>query len=386
MSEASEHANLDRKVYTVSPGQVLSMQDLLKSFRRHGVARVSDLHLKTGEPPIFRVDADLKRTNSPPLDAATMEALARSILTDAEMDTLARTRSVNSSMLVGGNLRIRTNAFFDSDGMAMAIRALDVNVPEVEDLGFPNRVWEDICNLRHGLVLVTGATGAGKSTTIASMLMRIAQHRACRIITLEDPVEYHLKSNAAIISQRAIGRDVQTWERGLRDCLREDPDIIFVGEMTDQESATWTMTAAETGHLVFSALHTRDAAGTITRLLDMYPVSRHEEVAHQLSLGLRYILAQKLLPRATVKGRALAMEILNCNYAISNLIRQLKPEHIYSVMQTSVQDTPEQRMTTLERTLANLVRDGVIDAFEAERQANHVPVLLDELRRISERD
>jgi len=379
--EAAHADPLDRKVYTVNPGQVLSMGDLLKSFRRHGVSRVSDLHLKTGEPPIYRVDGALKRTNSPPIDPGTMEALAKSILNEAEFETLQKIRSVNNSRLVG-NIRVRTNAFFDSDGLAMAIRALDIQVPEVEDIGFPNRVWEDICELRHGLVLVTGATGAGKSTTIASLINRIAQHRACRIITLEDPVEYRLKSREAIISQRAIGRDVPNFERGLRDCLREDPDIIFVGEMTDQESASWTMTAAETGHLVFSAIHTRDAAGTVTRLLDMYPVSRHEEVAHQLSLGLRYILAQKLLPRSVVKGRVPAMEILNNNYAVSNLIRQLKPEHIYSVMQTQTQDIPEQRMLTLERSLAALVGQGMIDAPEAERQANHVPVLIDELNRV----
>lgn len=384
MSESAEPNLLDRKVYTVNAGQVLSMSDLLRSFRRHGMARVSDLHLKTGEPPIYRVDSALKRTSSPPIDAATMELLARSILSEAEMETLHKARSVNSSILVG-DIRVRTNAFFDSDGLAMAIRALDTNVPDVEDIGFPNRVWEDICNLRHGLVLVTGATGAGKSTTIAAILKRISEHRSCRIITLEDPVEYRMKSSQAIISQRAIGRDVPNFERGLRDCLREDPDIIFVGEMTDQESATWTMTAAETGHLVFSAIHTRDAPGTVTRLLDMYPVSRHEEVAHQLSLGLRYILAQKLLPRAVVKGRVLAMEILSNNYAVGNLIRQLKPEQIYSIMQTQTQDIPEQRMMTLERSLALLVQNGLIEPFEAERHANHTPVLLDELSRIGAR-
>lgn len=380
MPDVANVEALDRKVYTVSPTQTLSMTDLLRSFKRHGVTRVTDLHMKTGEPPIYRVDGALKRTSSPPLDPPTIELLARSVLSEAEWETLHKLRSVNSSTLIG-NIRIRVNAFFDSDGLALAIRALDTQVPQVEDIGFPNNVWQDIVNLRHGLVLVTGATGAGKSTTIASLIARIAEQRACRIITLEDPVEYRLVSRQAIISQRAVGRDVPNFERGLRDCLREDPDIIFVGEMTDQESASWTLTAAETGHLVFSAIHTRDAAGTITRLLDMYPVSRHEEVAHQLSLGLRYILAQKLLPRAQEKGRVLAMEVLNCNYAVSNLIRQLKPEHIYSVMQTQTQDITEQRMTTLERSLARLVRAGLIDAFEAEKMANHVPVLIDELQR-----
>lgn len=381
MADSADPALLDRKVYVVNKNQTLSMNDLLKSFMRHGVTRITDLHIKTGEPPIYRVDGSLKRAGSPPIDAPTVDALARAVLSETEMETLHQARSVNSSSLIE-NIRIRVNAFFDSDGMAMAIRALDTTVPQVEDIGFPNGVWEDICELRHGLVLVTGATGAGKSTTIASMIDRIAQHRSCRIITLEDPVEYRLQSKQAIISQRAIGRDVPNFEKGLRDCLREDPDIIFVGEMTDQESATWTMTAAETGHLVFSAIHTRDAAGTVTRLLDMYPVSRHEEVAHQLSLGLRYIIAQKLLPRAETKGRVVAMEILNVNYAVANLIRQLKMEQIYSVMQMFTQDITEQRMSTLERSLAKLVRKGLIDAFEAEKHANHAPVFVDELQRM----
>lgn len=385
MSAADESTNpeLDRKVYAVSASQSLSMRDLIKSFQRHGVSRVTDLHIKTHQPPIYRVDGALRRTNSPPMDRETVMALARALLTDAELETWEQQRSVNSSSLIG-SLRIRVNAFYDSDGPALALRALDTNVPAVEDIGFVNGVWEDIVNLGHGLVLVTGATGAGKSTTIASMIDRIAQNRACRIITLEDPIEYRLQSRQAIISQRSIGRDVPNFERGLRDCLREDPDIIFVGEMTDPESATWTLTAAETGHLVFSAIHTRDATGTITRLLDMYPASRHEEIAHQLSLGLRYILTQKLLPRAEVRGRVLAMEVLHCNYAVSNLIRQLKLEQIYSIMQIQNQDITEQRMCTLERHLAILVRRGIIDPFEAERQANHVPVLLDELRRLEE--
>lgn len=374
--------DIQRKVYAIGASQALSMHDLLKSFTRHGVTRVSDLHLKVGQPPVFRVDSQLKRTSSPPLDAETIAALAATVLTAAELETLDKHRSVNSAIRFE-DLRIRINAFHDSDGMAMAMRALDTNVVPVDEVGFPNGVWQDICNLRHGLVLVTGATGAGKSTTIASLINRIAAERACRIITLEDPIEYRLTSKAAIISQRAIGRDVPTFERGLRDCLREDPDIIFVGEMTDAESTNWTLTAAETGHLVFSAIHTRDAAGTVTRVLDMYPHTRHEEIAHQLSLGLRYILAQKLLPRAQQKGRVLAMEVLHCNYAVSNLIRQMKLEHIYSVMQTQTQDTSEQRMCTLERTLARMVRTGMIDVFEAERQANKVSSLADELQRVA---
>ncbi|MGE3182758.1 MAG: type IV pilus twitching motility protein PilT [Phycisphaerae bacterium] len=381
-STIRDESLLDQKYYAVSESKQMSMRDLIGNFKRHGVDRVTDLHIKVGEPPVYRLDGKLQRTSSPPMKRKTVQQFVRSLLSESELQTLKKRRSVNSSSLIE-EMRIRVNAFFDSDGPALAIRALDTRVPEVEKIGFQNGVWEDIINLSHGLVLLTGATGAGKSTTIASLIQRISQTRACRIITLEDPVEYRLTGEKGVISQRAIGRDVPNFEAGMRDCLREDPDIIFIGEMTDQESASWTLTAAETGHLVFSALHTRNTVGTITRLLDMYPESRQEEIIHQLSLGLRYVITQKLLPKATTKGRVLAMEILHNNYAVSNMIRQFKLEQIYSVIQTQTQDISSQRMCTLERSLAHLVRKGEIDVQEAERQANHISALTDELQRIN---
>ena len=374
-------APLDRKIYAAGKSQRMSLRDLIGNFRRHGVDRVTDLHLKVGEPPVYRLDGRLQRTNSPPLDRKLMQYFTRALLSDAELQTLKKRRSVNSSQLID-DVRVRVNAFFDHDGVALALRALDTRIPEVEQIGFPNAVYEDIAKLTHGLVLLTGATGAGKSTTIAALLQRIANTRPCRIITLEDPVEYQLRGSEGVISQRAIGRDVPSFEAGMRDCLREDPDIIFVGEMTDADSATWTLTAAETGHLVFSALHTRDTVGTITRLLDMYPDTRKEEVIHQLSLGLRYVISQKLLSKAATKGRVVAMEVLHNNYAVSNMIRQMKIEQIYSILQTQTQDVSDQRMCTLERSLARLVARGVISADDAERQANHIGALRDEIARL----
>jgi twitching motility protein PilT len=373
-------SSLDEKIYAVSDTKKVSMRELLSSFKRHGVARVTDLHLKTGKPPTYRVDGELKITSGRPLDTHTVHALARTLLGDVELATLKELRSVNSSHLID-EMRYRVNCFYDRQGMALAIRALDVRTPQIEWIGFPNSVWEDIVKLSQGLVLVTGTTGAGKSTTIAALIDRIIKTRPCHVITLEDPIEYQFESDIALISQRAVGRDVPSYERGLRDCLREDPDVIFVGEMTDQDSATWTLTAAETGHLVFSGIHTRDAAGTITRILDMYPPHRTDDVANQLSLALRYVLSQKLLQRADAPGRVVAMEILNNTYALSNLIRQLKPEQIFTLLQTHTRDVPEQRMTTFERSLARLVRDGKISRAEAERSANHPQILADELAR-----
>jgi twitching motility protein PilT len=245
-------------------------------------------------------------------------------------------------------------------------------------------VWHDIAARQHGLVLLTGITGAGKSTTIAALINRIAETRPCRIITLEDPIEYRLTSKQAIVSQREVGRDVPSFERGLRDCLREDPDVIFVGEMRDRESTSWTLTAAETGHLVFSTLHTRDVRGTVTRVLDMFPPMQQDEVASQLSLGLSHIICQKLVPRAGGQGRVVAMEVLNNTYSVANLIRQAKVEQIYSMLQSRTRDVPEERMITLERSLALLVKRGLIAPLEAEKWANHPTSFFDELKHAQE--
>jgi twitching motility protein PilT len=267
----TEETMLDSKVYAVAGERKLSIRDLLDYFAQHGSMRVSDLHIKAGVPPIYRVDGRLVRMKGPPLDNATVELLARGLVGDADWNTLGAQRSVDSSYMTE-TMQFRVNCFFDNDGVAMAVRALESHPPPVEQLGFPNGTWRDIVKQQQGLVVVTGITGAGKSTTIAALINQIAETRPCRIITLEDPIEYRLTSKAAMISQREVGRDVPSYERGLRDCLREDPDVIFVGEMRDRESTSWTLTAAETGHLVFSTLHTRDTRGTVTRVFDMLRV------------------------------------------------------------------------------------------------------------------
>jgi twitching motility protein PilT len=377
----STHEGLDAKVYQYSESRTRSLRDLLDYFEKAGVMRVSDLHLKVGCPPVYRVDGDLQKIKGGLLDQATIEAFTKSLLAEQEWARLQETGSVDTSLLTE-NMQFRINCFHDSDGLALAIRALENQIPEVESIGFPNDVWRDIVTRQQGLVLLTGVTGAGKSTTIASLIDRIAEQRPCRIVTLEDPIEYRLKSKSAIVSQREVGRDVPNYERGLRDCLREDPDVIFVGEMRDQDSTSWTLTAAETGHLVFSTLHTRDVRGSITRILDMFPDNRQDEVASQLSLGLSHIISQKLVPRADGNGRIVAMEILNNSYALSNLIRLAKIEQIYSTLQTRTKDTPSERMTTLERSLANLVREGLVTALEAEKWANHASAFLDEMQRL----
>jgi len=378
----SEKPTIETKLYARSENKMLSMEDLLNYFLLQGSLRVSDLHLKVGCPPVYRVDGNLQKTKGAPLDNATVEALVGTLLSERELKQLKEGKSVDSSHITD-RMQFRLNAFHDNDGLAVSIRALDAHPPAVEDIGFPNNVWRDIVNRQWGLVIVTGITGAGKSTTIASLIDRIAQTHPRRIITLEDPIEYRLTTDKAIISQREVGRDVPSYARGLRDCLREDPDVIFVGEMRDRESTTWTLTAAETGHLVFSTLHTRDARGTITRVLDMFPPDQQDEVASQLSLGLSHIISQKLIPRSDGQGRVVAMEILNNTYATSNLIRLRKAEMIYTQLQTRTKDIPEERMITLERSLAMLVRDGLVKPLEAEKWANHPSVFLDEMQNLA---
>ena len=378
-----EKPALENHIYTLSNSEKVSMKYLLDHFASQGQMRISDLHLKVKCPPIYRIDGDLKRMDGPDLDAATVEAMAKAMISDVEWGKLQADRAVDSSLFTD-SAQFRLNFFYDNDGLAIAVRSLEKKAPPVEEVGFPNDIWKDIINRRQGLVLLTGITGAGKSTTIASLIDRIAETRPCRIITLEDPIEYRLNSKHAIISQREVGRDVPSFERGLRDCLREDPDIIFVGEMRDRESTKWTLTAAETGHLVFSTLHTRDARGTITRLLDIFPADQQDEIASQLSLGLAYVISQKLIPRSDGQGRVISMEILNNIYAVSNLIRLRKMEQVYTQMQTRTKEAPTERMTTMERSLARLVAAGKVAPLEAEKWADDRNSFLDEMQRVGQ--
>ena len=373
----------DTKLYTAEGGRTFSMNDLLNTFTEFGSMRVSDLHLKTGCPPVYRLDGNLTRMKGPDLEPPQVEALSLSLLSDDEIAQLHDRRAADGSYFLG-ELQFRFNCFYDSDGLCLAVRALESDPPPVEQVGFPNNVWRDIVKKQQGLVLVTGITGAGKSTTIASLIDHIARTRPCRIITLEDPIEYRLASRRALISQREVGRDVPSFERGLRDCLREDPDVIFVGEMRDRESASWTLSAAETGHLVFSTLHTRDSRGTITRVLDLFPPNQQDEISSQLSLGLSHVISQKLVPRANGLGRVVAMEILNNTYAISHLIRTRKLEQITTALQTRTKDVSEERMTTFERSLAALVAAGTVTPLEAEKWANNAQAFRDELQHVSD--
>jgi twitching motility protein PilT len=368
------------KVYPTDNLGKFSILDMLKYFEEHGAMRVSDLHIKVNAPPTYRIDGDLVKLKGPSVTPEIAKQLIFPLLKEHAIEKLQTEHSVDGSYRMG-QLQFRINVFRDNDGLAVAIRALALDVPPVEKIGFPNSVWEDIIGRKQGLVLLTGITGAGKSTTIASLIGRISEKTACRIITVEDPIEYILPQKYSIVSQREVGRDVKSFDSGLKEMMREDPDIIFVGEMRDPETIAMTLMAAETGHLVFSTLHTRDVTGSVTRILDYFPEGRQSEVRNQLSLGLAYVICQKLIPRKDGSGRIIAMEIMNNNYACANLIRIGKIEQIYSQLQTKSRDRPDEKMITLEKHLSILVKDEKIALLEAQKWANDLKAFADCMQR-----
>jgi twitching motility protein PilT len=377
----SEEYSASAKVYTTENLGKLSLLDMLAYFEEKGAMRVSDLHIKVGAPPTYRIDGDLVKLKGMKVIPEIAKQLIYPLLSEENRQKFCSQYSVDCSYRFG-SLQFRINVFQENDGICAAIRALSLDIPKVEKIGFPNDVWKDIINRRQGLVLLTGITGAGKSTTIASLIDRISEKRACRIITVEDPIEYLYQQKYSIISQREIGKDVSSFVDGLRAMLREDPDIIFVGEMRDPETIAMTLMAAETGHLVFSTLHTRDSTGTVTRILDYFPPGRQSEVQNQLSLGLAYIISQKLVPKKDGKGRIVAMEVLNnTNYACANLIRTGKIEQLYSQLQTKTKNKPDEKMITMEKHLAMLVKDDKVDLLEAQKWTNNLTSFVDVMKR-----
>jgi len=376
----AEEFSASAKVYPTAEHGKFSILDMLDYFEKHGAMRVSDLHIKVGAPPAYRIDGNLVKLKGPTLTPELAKQLIYPLLSDENLRKLQSLYSVDCSYR-RGSLQFRINIFIENDGIAGAIRALSLDIPKIEEIGFPNDVWQDIIHLKHGLVLLTGITGAGKSTTIASLIHRISEKSACRIMTVEDPIEYIFPQKNSIISQREVGRDAKSFLGGLKEMMRQDPDIIFVGEMRDPETIAMTLMASETGHLVFSTLHTRDATGTVTRILDYFPSGRQAEVRNQLSLGLAYIVSQKLVPKKDGTGRIAAMEILNNNYACANLIRTGKVEQIYSQLQTKTRNRPDEKMITMEKHLAMLVKQDKIDLLEAKKWANDLKCFTDCMQR-----
>jgi len=336
------------------------MQEILQLCFDRGA---SDLHIKTGQPPIVRVAGKLLRTDFDPLSREEVQRLIFSILTPEQRRTLEQSYELDCSYGVEGLGRFRVNVYKDRGNYAAALRTIASRVPSLDDLGLPP-VVKEIAHKPRGMVLVTGPTGSGKSTTQAAIIDWINENRSEHIITIEDPIEFLHSNKKSVISQRELGSDTKSFENALRAALREDPDIILVGEMRDLETIRLALTAAETGHLVLGTLHTSSAAQTIDRIVDVFPPSQQQQVRVMLSNGLVAILGQTLLPRMQqqaggnpiIKGRILALEIMLNTPAIANLIRESKTAQIYSAMQMG----GAMGMQTLEGHLVQLCKNGLV--------------------------
>lgn len=336
-----------------------SLAELLELTVKEGA---SDLHLTVGISPIIKVNGKLVRLEHEILRPEDTEAYAREILQDAyeKYDAIGE---YDTSYSIHGKGRFRVNIYKQRNSTALAIRVISLDMPTLDSLGYPETL-KDICNLKRGLVLVTGPTGSGKSTTLAALINEINSNRESHIITIEDPIEFLHKHNKSIVNQREIGKDTLSYERALKAALREDPDVILIGEMRDLETISTAITAAETGHLVFSTLHTIGAAKTIDRIVDVFPPHQQEQIKIQLASVLQIIISQQLVE--TVDGdRNAALEIMVATQAIKNLIREGKTHQIESSIQTG----SKYGMRTMDMELANLYREGIITQETAMNSA-----------------
>ena len=325
--------------------------------------KASDLHLSSGLPPMIRVDGDVKRINLPVLDAETVQKMVFDIMNDQQRKTFEENLEVDFSFEIPNVARFRVNAFNQDRGPAAVFRTIPSVVLSLEDLDAP-RIFGELCEKPRGLILVTGPTGSGKSTTLAAMVDYVNKNHKAHILTVEDPIEFVHQSQKSLINQRELNKDTHSFENALKSALREDPDVILVGELRDLETIRLAMTAAETGHLVMGTLHTSSAAKTIDRVVDVFPAEEKSMVRSMLSESIQAVISQTLLKKVG-GGRVAAHEIMVGTSAIRNLIREAKIAQMYSMIQTGQNDG----MQTLDQCLEKLVRDRLITPADARTYA-----------------
>lgn len=339
-----------------------NIRELLeKAYEEHA----SDLHIIVNSPPILRIDGELHPVGGYPLSRVDTENMAKDLIPESLWEHFIEQGEVDFNYELEGKSRFRLNAYHQRNSISIAIRTIPATIPTIADLNLP-KTLEDLMDKPQGLVLVTGPTGSGKSTTLAAMINYINRNFAKHIITLEDPIEYvhqHIKS---IINQREVGTDTKSFANGLRASLRQDPDIILVGEMRDLETISTAITAAETGHLVLATLHTSSAAQTIDRIIDVFPPHQQRQIRLQVSNVLQGIISQRLFPVREGGGRVAATEILINTPSVANLIRNEKIHQIQNVLQTS----RAQGMHTLEMSIQSLVKNGTISNESAAPYLN----------------
>ncbi len=334
------------------------MITLLKQMAEKGA---SDLHITVDSPPQFRVDEKLVKTEYDVITPETAKELAYSLLTKDQVSKFEQNKELDLSFGIRDVSRFRINVYLQRGNVGVAVRAIPFRMMTFEECGLPVEVVTKFCKKPKGLVLVTGATGSGKSTTLASMIDYISGTRSCHIITIEDPIEYVHAHNKALIEQRELGQDTRSFSASLKHVLRQDPDVILIGEMRDLETIESAMIIAETGHLVFATLHTSDCVQTINRIIDVFSAAQQSQIRTQLSFVLLGILSQQLIPKAGGKGRVLASEVLVVNPAIRSMIRESKAHQVYSALQTG----QKEGMKTMNQSLSELYHAGVITYEEA---------------------
>nr|WP_228518797.1 type IV pilus twitching motility protein PilT [Methylophilus sp. 13] len=326
--------------------------------------KASDLHLSAGLPPMIRVHGDVRKINLPAMDHAEVHSMLYDIMNDSQRKVYEEKLECDFSFEIPDLARFRVNAFNHQRGAGAVFRTIPSKVLTLEELNAP-RVFKDLADTPRGIVLVTGPTGSGKSTTLAAMIDYINESQMSHILTVEDPIEFVHTSKKSLINQREVGPHTMSFENALRSALREDPDVILVGEMRDLETIRLALTAAETGHLVFGTLHTSSAAKTIDRVVDVFPAAEKEMVRSMLSESLRAVISQTLCKTKDEQGRVAAHEIMIGTPAIRNLIRENKIAQMYSAIQTG----QSVGMQTLDQNLQDLVRRNVISADEARTKA-----------------
>jgi twitching motility protein PilT len=356
-----------------------SIDTLLEQMVAHNA---SDLHITVGSPPVLRLRGQLHRLDQHPrLGADETRQLLYRILSTEQQKLLELNRQIDLSYSIPGVARFRVNIFSQRESLAGAFRLIPTELKTLDDLGVPASLYQ-LCHKPRGLVLVTGPTGSGKSTTLAALIDEINRNRADHIITIEDPIEFLHKHKRCIVNQRELGPDAVSFAEALRGALRQDPDVILLGEMRDLETISTALTAAETGHLVFATLHTQDAASTVDRLIDVFPAAQQGQIRAQIAGTLQGVVTQTLVPTADGQGRVPAVEILFPDDAVRNLIRQAKIEQIYSIMQTGT----KRGMMTLEQSLADLVLRGVVTEEIALSRSSRAEQLEGLIRRITTDD
>jgi twitching motility protein PilT len=336
----------------------LSMEALLRMVVEQGA---TDLHLSANLPPHLRLDDRLVPVDHAPLTGEEVKELAYSLLPPEKVERFERWKELDFAFTVEGLARFRANCFIQQGYVGMAIRMLPFRIQGFAELGLPPAILQELCERCRGLVLVTGATGSGKTTTLAAMVDYLNANKTYHIVTIEDPIEYTHFGKRSVIDQREVGSDTQSFAQGLKHVLRQDPDAILIGEMRDLETIETALIVAETGHLVLATLHTSDAVQTVNRIVDVFPATQQNQVRVQLSLELLTVISQQLIPKASGRGRVLAFELLKINHAVRSLIREQKVHQLYSVIQTGQREG----MRTMNQSLYELYTGRVITIDEA---------------------